>query len=193
MQSGNPEGVIRLINAGAHPDEIRNEQGFCALMMCLPGDVAHVASRLLKAGANPNVPPPPSQDKTYLGHILECAGAGYSQPMLQAFLVAGADPDMPLHVVEGPRPLHFAASRALAGPAALLAAHGANPFERDEQGKTAIDHLLGLPDFQKALLLGAIFPPPLSPDRLETLLACLPQEEHELLSWLEEAWGGPSS
>lgn len=190
MQSGNFEGVIRLINSGEHPDNIRTEQGFCALIACFPCNATHVAARLLKAGANPNVPPDASPDKSYLGHILESSGPGFAQPMLRVFLEAGADPNMPLQVVEGPFPLHYAAAHALAGPASLLASHGANPFARDTVGKTAIDHLLGLPDFQKALLLGAIFPPPVPPDRLDTLIQSLRHEAPDLLAWLEEAWSG---
>lgn len=187
MQSGNFDGVIKMLRLGIHPDEIHTEQDMCALMACLSNDATQVADRLLKAGAHPDRNPQNSQDMTYLGCLLSRQDPGFNQPMIALLLEHGASPELPIFQ-GGPLPLHYAASHALAGPAALLARSGANPFAVDSGGLSALDHALTLPDFKKAILICSLFPPPISRTRLELLLARLPQDDQALLSWLDKTW-----
>ena len=191
MQSGNFDGVIKLLSAEVHPDKIHTEQNICALMSCLSNNAIQVADRLLKAGANPDRNPYTNQSFTYLGCLLSRLDPGFNQPMMALFLAHGASPELLLQS-GGPSPLHYAVSNALAGPVAMLVRNGANPFAVDASGFSSLDLALGLPEFQKALLIWALFPPPIARHRLEELLSRLPQDDPALLAWLEKIWSADS-
>ena len=186
MQSGNFAEAGRLLNAGWAPDKLRTAQGASALLCCVTHNDCAFAKRLLQFGANPNRPEGGSQEKTYIGHVLGYEAPRDNQPMLQLLLKFGADPMLAISQ-DGQLPLHFAAANALAGPARILAAKGADPFALDAQGKTAIELAMALPDFQKALTLLALLAPPTTRATMERIEPFFDQQR-ELFAWLRDAW-----
>jgi ankyrin repeat protein len=187
MQSGNFAEAGGLLNAGKAPDTLRTSHGASALLCCVAHNDCLFARRLLEFGAHPDRPVGGSQEKTYIGHVLAYEAPRDNQPMLQLLLKHGADPMMPI-VPGGALPLHFAAANALAGPARMLAAKGADPFALDDQGKTAIELAMDLPDFQKALMLLALVAPPATRALMDRLEPFFGPDDQSLFHWLRDAW-----
>lgn len=187
MQSGNFAEAGRLMNSGWKPDDLRTPQGASALLCCVTHNDCVFARRLLQFGANPDRPEGGAQEKTYIGHVLGYEAPRDNQPMLQLLLKFDADPMLPI-TPGGALPLHFAAANALAGPARILAAKGADPFALDEQGKTAIELAMALPDFQKALTLLALVAPPATRSTMDRIEPFFSPEDSGLFAWLRDAW-----
>lgn len=191
MQAGNFDGVIKLLGAKTAPDEIHTIQGHSALMACIANDAVQVAERLLRAGAHPDRSSVGVQDSTYIGCVLRRMLSGFDQPMLRLLLAHKADPNLAIYS-HGPLPLAYAAKHALAGPAAILAQSGADPFafgdDEEGEGLCALDRAFLLPDFQQAAMLWAFFPPPIEPCLMERILDRVPRPNDAMIAWMAQTW-----
>ncbi|MET8824868.1 ankyrin repeat domain-containing protein [Streptomyces sp. NPDC004610] len=127
----------------------------------MQGDPA-TATRLLRAGADPNHPGPDGTTPLYAASVQD------EPAVVRALLAAGAHPDAESAApgAEG-TPLCAAACWGHTGVVRELLAHGADPGLREDAGtgRTPLEWALAGPYPETAELLRAPSVPPLNPDR----------------------------